>query len=31
MNVAKLEARYPGGSFDVHNSEVRVEGDIWWT
>ena len=28
MNVAKLEARYPGGSFDVHNSEVRVEGDI---
>jgi len=28
MNVAKLEARYPGGSFDVRNSEVRVEGDI---
>ena len=28
MNVAKLEARYPGGSFDVHSSEVRVEGDI---
>ncbi len=28
MNVAKLEARYPGGSFDVHNSEVRVQGDI---
>ena len=28
MNVAKLEKRYPGGSFDVHNSEVRAEGDI---
>lgn len=28
MNVAKLEARYPGGSFNVHSSEVRVEGDI---
>ena len=28
MNVEKLQARYPGGSFDVHNSEVRVEGDI---
>ena len=29
MNVDKLEARYPGGSFDVHRSEVRSEGDIW--
>ena len=28
MNVEKLQARYPGGSLDVHNSEVRVEGDI---
>ena len=28
MNVAKLESRYPGGSFNVHSSEVRVEGDI---
>ena len=28
MNVEKLEARYPGGSFDVHRSEVRAEGDI---
>ena len=28
MNVEKLEARYPGGSFNVHSSEVRVEGDI---
>ena len=28
MNVDKLEARYPGGSFDVHNSENRVEGDV---
>ena len=28
MNVDKLEARYPGGSFDVHRSEVRAEGDI---
>jgi len=28
MNVEKLQARYPGGSFDVRNSEVRVEGDI---
>ena len=28
MNVEKLEARYPGGSFDVHYSENRVEGDI---
>ena len=28
MNVNKLEARYPGGSFDVHHSENRVEGDL---
>ena len=28
MNVEKLESRYPGGSFDVHNSENRKEGDL---
>ena len=28
MNVEKLEKRYPGGSFDVHYSENRVEGDV---
>jgi NTP pyrophosphatase (non-canonical NTP hydrolase) len=28
MNVEKLKARYPGGEFDVHYSENRVEGDI---
>ena len=28
MNVDKLEARYPGGSFNVHHSENRVEGDL---
>ena len=28
MNVEKLETRYPGGSFDVHHSENRVEGDL---
>ena len=28
MNVNKLEARYPGGSFDVHKSENRKEGDL---
>ena len=28
MNVEKLEKRYPGGSFDVHKSENRVEGDL---
>ena len=28
MNVEKLQARYPGGSFDVHHSENRVEGDV---
>jgi NTP pyrophosphatase (non-canonical NTP hydrolase) len=27
-NVNKLESRYPGGSFDVHYSENRVEGDL---
>jgi len=28
MNVEKLQARYPGGSFDVHHSENRKEGDL---
>ncbi len=28
MNVEKLEARYPGGSFDVHYSENRKDGDL---
>ena len=28
MNVDKLQARYPGGSFDVHHSENRQEGDL---
>ena len=28
MNVEKLEARYPGGTFNVDNSEVRKEGDV---
>ena len=28
MNVEKLEKRYPGGSFDVHHSENRSEGDL---
>ena len=27
-NVKKLEKRYPGGSFDVFNSENRQEGDL---
>lgn len=27
-NVRKLEARYPGGKFDISRSEVRKEGDI---
>lgn len=27
-NVNKLKARYPGGSFDVHYSENRKEGDL---
>jgi len=28
MNVEKLVTRYPGGEFDVHHSENRVEGDL---
>ena len=28
MNVDKLQARYPGGEFDVHKSENRVDGDV---
>ncbi len=28
MNVEKLKARYPGGEFDVHQSENRKEGDL---
>ena len=28
MNVRKLEARYPGGEFDVHKSENRKDGDL---
>ena len=28
MNVEKLQSRYPGGSFDVHKSENRKEGDV---
>ena len=28
MNVDKLKARYPGGDFDVHQSENRKEGDL---
>lgn len=27
-NVNKLEARYPGGSFDVYHSENRKQGDL---
>lgn len=27
-NVRKLEARYPGGAFDVYYSENRQEGDL---
>ena len=27
-NVKKLEARYPGGKFDVHYSENRQDGDL---
>jgi NTP pyrophosphatase (non-canonical NTP hydrolase) len=27
-NVKKLEARYPGGKFDVYRSENRVKGDL---
>ena len=28
MNVEKLQARYPGGEFDVHYSENRKQGDL---
>ena len=28
MNVDKLKSRYPGGEFDVHQSENRKEGDV---
>ena len=28
MNVEKLSARYPAGTFDVHYSENRKEGDV---
>ena len=28
MNVEKLKKRYPGGEFDVHKSENRIEGDL---
>ena len=28
MNVDKLKARYPGGEFEVHHSENRVDGDV---
>ena len=31
MNVEKLMSRYPEGAFDVHFSENRKEGDVWWT
>lgn len=27
-NVKKLEARYPGGNFDVHHSENRSDDDL---
>ena len=27
-NVKKLEARYPGGSFDAYHSENRQDGDL---
>tara|TARA_B100000427_G_scaffold206480_1_gene171859 strand:+ start:209 stop:616 length:408 start_codon:yes stop_codon:yes gene_type:complete len=28
MNVEKLKARYPGGEFNVNQSENRVKGDL---
>ena len=28
MNVDKLKKRYPGGEFNVHQSEIRKEGDL---
>jgi len=27
-NIRKLEARYPGGKFEIARSEVRKEGDL---
>ena len=27
-NIRKLEARYPGGKFEISRSEVRKEGDL---
>jgi NTP pyrophosphatase (non-canonical NTP hydrolase) len=27
-NVRKLESRYPGGTFNVHSSENRKDGDL---
>jgi len=27
-NVKKLEARYPGGAFDIYYSENRADGDL---
>ena len=27
-NIRKLEARYPGGHFEITRSEVRAEGDL---
>jgi NTP pyrophosphatase (non-canonical NTP hydrolase) len=28
MNVEKLSARYPGGTFDAYFSENRKDGDV---
>jgi uncharacterized protein YabN with tetrapyrrole methylase and pyrophosphatase domain len=28
MNIEKLQARYPGGSFDAYYSENRKAGDL---
>jgi NTP pyrophosphatase (non-canonical NTP hydrolase) len=28
QNIGKLEARYPGGHFEIQRSEVRKEGDF---
>jgi uncharacterized protein YabN with tetrapyrrole methylase and pyrophosphatase domain len=28
MNIEKLQARYPGGTFDAHYSENRKVGDL---
>lgn len=28
MNIEKLEARYPGGKFDIEQSENRKSGDL---